>query len=150
MNIKQLVRITLFRHIRFISIVAGFVFDWGDQFGEEPYGYVGDFYFEYKEILDSIKSKYPDIEIEGHIFMTELGSWDCVYRESVNTTPRMKKIKYTRQLQCVKCRHWRDPKEAHTILSEEGYEEYMEENDLYGSSVLPQGLDGRGWYCICC
>ena len=102
---------------------AGFDFDPNDQIGEEPYGMVYDFYEAFSRILKKIKEAFPNLSMEGYIFVNYHGSWSCVYREAVYTTEKMKTVQFTRQLQCVQCKAWMAAKAAHTILSEEEYEE---------------------------
>ena len=120
---------------------TGFVFN-SDLIGEEPYGYVSDFYDGFRIILKEIKSEFPNIAIDGYIFMNDFGAYECVMREAVHTTPRMKSVKFIRQLQCIVCGKWVNPKDAHTILTED--DEEAEACDL------PQGLYGKGICCICC
>lgn len=119
---------------------TGFVFD-SDLLGEESYGYVSDFYEGLQCTLMEIKNEFPKIAIDGYIFMNDFGAYECVMRQAVHTTVRMKSVKFTRQLQCIECGEWVNPKDAHTILTED---------DEVETDLLPQGLYGKGIYCICC
>ncbi len=123
---------------------SSFVFDQNDLLGEEPYGIVYDFYESLKMLLDNLKVKFPSLEIKGYIFVNDT-KFDCCYREGVTTTKRAAKVKYTRQLPCVKCGNWVESKDIIVRLNEDSEE--WDGSMPYGT--LPQGIYGKGIVCIC-
>ena len=135
----------------------GFVFDVDDNIGEEPYGYVSPFFESYLILLEEMKAKYPCLGIDGYVFVNDIGVAEYVLRQRVHTTPKMKKVQFIDQLQCIVCREWVDAKKAYELIEDEGIEyiydaqENLEDGDCY-EPMLPSGWSNSGIeavYCIC-
>lgn len=124
---------------------AGFVFDEKDLIGEEPYGYVSPFFEENLSLIKKIKCDYPNLGIEGYVFVKEYGGYDCISRQGVYTTADMNEVNFFDQRQCVVCHKWVNVDDAHTLL-EDGEYEFDEDEEW----LLPSGYGESGaTYCIC-
>lgn len=127
----------------------GFIFDREDLIGEEPYGFVSDFFEEHLSILEDVKSEFPDIGIDGYVFVNEYGVYDCVMRQRVFCSPEMDKVEFIDQLQCICCNEWVDANDCH-VLIEDGFVETSTDED--GCCLLPSVYHNSGIeaaFCLC-
>lgn len=98
------------------STADGFIFDSNDEIGEEPYGYVSTFFEKFLMLMDDIKEKYPMVEIDGYIFVNDLGCAEYVLRQRIHTTSEMDTVEFIDQLQCPICGKWMDTKDVYEAL----------------------------------
>jgi hypothetical protein len=128
----------------------GIIFDREDSIGTEPYGFVYDFFEGYLFIVKELKKKFPDIGIEGEVFVYEHGVMDYVYRQRVHCTPRMKSVKFIDQTQCTMCEEWFDVKDVDIIYEDDECGELYELNEDF--CMTPSGyFNGRkkAAFCMC-
>lgn len=127
----------------------GFMFDADDQIGEEPYGYVSDFFELYLRLVDKMKFQFCSLGIEGHIFVNDLGPYECVLRQRVYTTPEMDCVEFIDQLQCAACGKWVDTKDAHTLIDGDEMECWpiIDDEPLYPSAYSNSGVEAP--FCFC-
>lgn len=128
----------------------GFLFDENDLIGEEPYGFVTDFFESLLHILEEIKSEFPEIGIDGYVFVNENGVYDCVLRQRVYATPEMDKVEFIDQLQCISCNKWVDAADALYLIEDGDIEVPVDENGefLYPSAYSNSGVEAA--FCVCC
>lgn len=130
---------------------TGFIFDREDLIGEEPYGYVSDFFENCLYILREIKEHFPQVGIDGYVFMNEYGVCDCVMRQRVYSTPEMKDVQFIDQLQCIICGKWVDYDDAHIPIKEDEIEfdvsEFNEEEFILPSYYSKH--EDPANFCIC-
>lgn len=128
----------------------GFIFDKDDLIGEEPYGFVTDFFEEQLYIMEEIKTEFPELGIDGHIFVNENGVYDCVMRQRIYTTPEMNEVQFIDQLQCISCNEWVDTTNALYLIEDGDIESPMDENGelLYPSAYSNSGVAAA--FCVCC
>ena len=122
----------------------GFVFDEEDQIGEEPYGYVSDFFESHLNLLSELKSQFGSLSIEGYVFVNDLGPYECTMRKRVHTTADMDVVEFVDQLQCIHCFNWIDVKDAHILLEDDDIGEYP---DRDGEPLYP-GIYAENEVCI--
>ena len=75
---------------------------------------------------------------------------DFVYTQRVHCTPKMKKVKFIDQSQCIKCEEWVDIKDAAKLFEDDECSELYEENEDF--CMTPSGyFNGRkrAAFCIC-
>jgi hypothetical protein len=127
----------------------GFVFDAKDQIGEEPYGFVCDFFEEQLSILEDVKGLFPSVGIDGYVFVNENGVYDCVMRQRVYSTSKMEKVEFIDQLQCISCNEWVDAVDALYLIEDGDIESPMDKNGelLYPSAYSNSGLEAA--FCVC-
>ena len=127
----------------------GFIFDEEDLIGEEPYGFVDDFFENHLHIIERLKEEFPSVGIDGYVFVNENGVYDCVLRQGVYSTPEMNEVQFIDQLQCICCNEWVNASEAAVLLSDGDVEIPMSEDGefLYPSAYSNSGLDAA--FCIC-
>ena len=127
----------------------GFIFDQEDEIGEEPYGYVSDFFESFLALIKGLKEKYPKVEIDGYFFVNDFGCAEYVLRQGIHTTKDMKDVKFIDQLQCTICGKW--------VNAEDAYKKLNEFDDLYFGEDLEEPLIPGGYsqnesdacFCIC-
>lgn len=127
----------------------GFIFDKDDLIGEEPYGFVTDFFEECLSVVEDVKGLFPDICIEGYIFVNENGVYDCVMRQRIHATPEMSEVEFIDQLQCISCNEWVDTANALYLIEDGDIESPMDENGelLYPSAYSNSGVEAA--FCVC-
>lgn len=96
----------------------GFVLDRKGLLGEEPYGYVSDFFDCVLSMIDDVKKKFPEVGIDGFFYAYDFGSWECIMRERFYCTPEDKDVKHIDQLQCLGCMEWIDAADAFETLED--------------------------------
>ena len=127
----------------------GFVFDGKDQIGEELYGYVSDFFELYLRLIDKMKFQFGSLGIEGYVFVNDLGSYECVLRQRVYTTPEMDCVEFIDQLQCAACGKWVDTKDAHALIDGDEMDGWpmIDDEPLYPSAYSNSGVEAP--FCFC-
>lgn len=127
----------------------GFIFDRYDQLGEEPYGFLSDFFEGCLHIVEELKNEFPDIAIDGYVFVNEYGVYDCTMRQRVFCTSEMESVDFIDQLQCINCLEWFDVDSCHILIHDDDIETPMDED---GCSLLPNVYhngDVDAAWCIC-
>ena len=125
----------------------GFVFDKNDLIGEEPYGYVSDFFYLHLKMMSEIKKEFPDVGIDGYVFCNEFGCSDCTMRQRVYCTPEDTDVSYIDQLQCLVCREWVDAEDTFERIYDEETVWLDDETCLFPNCYSDSG-DGAV-FCIC-
>lgn len=133
----------------------GFLFDEENQIGEEPYGYVSDFYLCYVSVIEELKKTFPKLGIEGGIAINEHGPMDWVHQSGVYATKSMKSVRLTKQLQCVVCFDWVNPNDAAYEVDEEF--DFSQIGDEWDPEEMPEELymawsntmEGETRTCLC-
>lgn len=134
----------------FEDIACGFLFDRQDSIGEEPYGYVSCFFEGWIILLQELKRMFPDIGIEGEIFVNEYGVMDGIYRQRVHCTPDMTEVQFIDQLQCVHCGEWVDATEAAELFEDAECSKLYEMNEDF--CMMPSCYHNSGIevaFCAC-
>lgn len=128
---------------------TGFIFDQKDELGIEPYGYVSDFFDAYLRVITNFKKKYPDISINGIVFVNDFGSYECVLVQRVESAPNTETVSFFDQLQCVHCMKYVDADKAYEkIYDEEVF--WTEDGDcLYPSAYHQNGDEYEAVFCLC-
>ena len=133
----------------------GFVFDEENKLGEEPYGFVYDFFCNYVGIIEDLKKQFPKLGIEGFIAVNEHGPMDWVHQNGVYATAKMKEVKLTNQLQCVVCYDWVNPKDAACEVDDEF--DFSQLGDDWDPEEMPEEIymawgntmEGETRTCLC-
>jgi hypothetical protein len=126
-----------------------FVFDREDLVGDEPYGQVMSFFECFLALLEDLKKAFPELGMEGYVFVNDLGPYECVCRQRVHTTKEMKKVEFIDQLQCVHCHKWVDISNAYRLLDDEEVEVWpCEDGDpMYPSAYFNSNCESA--FCFC-
>ena len=125
----------------------GLIFDAKETLGTEPYGNISRFFEEYMNLLRELKSKFPNLGIDGEIFLNDYHN-NAVYRKRVFCTPEMNEIQFIDQRQCVFCDEWVDVADAYKLVDAEYAKNVFERSGCYS---LPSVCNNeiKEPFCIC-
>ena len=124
----------------------GFIFDEKDEIGEEPYGYVSCFFESFLMLMDNLKEKYPLVEIDGYMFVNDLGCAEYVLRQRIHTTSEMDTVEFIDQLQCPVCGKWMDAKDVYEALydMEGAFRTEEIDGEIYEEVLYASGYSNSG------